>query len=95
MKVTLGEAIKTERKKLHMSIETLAKKVGKHRTHISRIEHSLYLPSLELMEKIAKELNAAALVKLYFIEKRKNLSKTEAATIKKLKVSQSADFLPI
>lgn len=85
MKQSLGSAIKNQRKKLHLSTVALARQLDMNRGYIHKIENQAFLPSPKIIEKISSELKCPSLVKLYFVEKRKTLAKTEAATIKKLK----------
>jgi transcriptional regulator with XRE-family HTH domain len=52
----LGRNVRTRRRQLGLSQETLAEIVGIDRTYISGIERAVRNPSLDLIVKIAKRL---------------------------------------
>lgn len=52
----LGKKMQRIRKKLSITQEQLAEKVGVSTTYIGFIEQGRYAPSLEILEKIAKHL---------------------------------------
>lgn len=64
----LGAIIKTQRKKLKLTAETLAEKAGIDRTYISKIENYNLIPSWEILIAIGRELKIN-LHTLYFEEK--------------------------
>ena len=53
----IAQQIRLHRKKLHMTQEELAEKVGLSVQHISRIESACYIPSLKSFFMIAEVLN--------------------------------------
>ena len=55
--VQFGKKVREERKKLGLSQEALAEKVGVHRTYIGMIERAEKNITLENIEKIATALN--------------------------------------
>jgi len=96
MSESLGSALKGQRKKLHLSTVGLAKLLNMNRSYIHKIENQDFLPSLKIIEKIAKELKSPALVELYFTAKnnalrkklstqRKNLTKAKSEIIRRVK----------
>ena len=96
MKQSLGNAIKTQRKKLRLSTTALARQLDMNRGYIHKIENQDFLPSPKIIEKIANELKSPSLVKLYFeaknnalnkrlLKQRKNLAKTKTEIIKRIK----------
>jgi len=52
----LGKKMQRIRKKMKITQEQLAEKVGVSTTYIGFIEQGRYAPSLEILEKIAKHL---------------------------------------
>jgi len=61
----LGKAVREQRKKLEITAEKLAKKIGVDRTYISKIENKGWLPSNKTMQKIASSLKSSDLLRLY------------------------------
>jgi transcriptional regulator with XRE-family HTH domain len=96
MAQTLGNAIKTQRKKLKLSIAKLTKLINMDPSYVHKIENKSFLPSPKIIEKIANELKCPSLVELYceakkdelnkkLLAQRKNLAKTKTRIIKKIK----------
>jgi transcriptional regulator with XRE-family HTH domain len=56
-KMSLGQLIRARRKKLDLTIEELAIKVGIDRTYITKIERYGFLPSRKVIDNIVKNLN--------------------------------------
>lgn len=54
-----GKKLQRIRKKIGISQEELAERVGVHRNHIGRIERGETNPSLPLIQKIAKVLKVS------------------------------------
>ncbi len=54
---SLGQLIRARRKKLYLTIEELAKKVGIDRTYITKIEKHDFLPSPQVLTSIIAQLN--------------------------------------
>lgn len=65
----LGSIIKSHRKKLKITTEILAKKVGIDRTYISKIENYNLMPSWEILVAIGRELKIDGLHTLYLEQK--------------------------
>jgi putative transcriptional regulator len=55
--MTLAKNIRTIRKNLSMTQKELARKVGIHKNYVGFIENGHRIPSVAMLEKIAKELN--------------------------------------
>lgn len=55
--MTIGNRIKEFRKRLDMSQDELAEKIGANRVTISRYENDGYLPSIPALNRLAKALN--------------------------------------
>lgn len=53
----LGKKIQRQRKKMNLTQEELAEKVGISRAYMGYIEQGRNIPSLEVLHKIAKNLN--------------------------------------
>ena len=64
-KQTFGNLLKKLRKEENLTAEELADKAGIDRTYITKIETDDKLPSVAIMEKIAKVLNDEDLFKEY------------------------------
>ena len=54
--MNIGEVIKKERKKKHLTQEKLAKQLNMSRNYLSDIENGRYNPSIKLLEKIVEVL---------------------------------------
>ena len=54
---SLGQLIRIRRKKLQLTAEDLANKVGIDRTYISKIENHDFLPSPKVLTKLVAQLN--------------------------------------
>lgn len=67
--MNLGIIIKTQRKKLKITAEVLAKKAGIDRTYISKIENYNLIPSWEILTAIERELKIGGLRDLYLEQK--------------------------
>lgn len=55
-KKEIGFRISTIRKEKGITQEQLAKKTGLRQTHISRIENGIYMPRIDIAERIANAL---------------------------------------
>lgn len=54
-----AENLRRRRKELHLSQEELAHRAGLDRTYVSALERCLYAVSVDVIEKIAHELEIA------------------------------------
>ena len=72
-----GENLRTERKKLGLSTEALAKACGTSRSYLTLIENGKRLPGKQILPKIAKALGVKTIVVLnwYLEDVAKNLHK--------------------
>ena len=58
--MTLGIKIKRRRKAMKLSQGELADRVGINATHLSRLETGKYLPSVDVLKKVADVLDVSA-----------------------------------
>lgn len=72
---SVGSIIKTQRKKLGLTTEGLAKKIGIDRTYISKIENYNLTPSWKILTAIERELKLDNLCLLYIQEKHPEIIK--------------------
>ncbi len=63
----IGEAVRTLREQQKLSVRTLAKRSGFSASFISQVEHGLASPSINSMEKIARELGVS--LSMFFDQK--------------------------
>ncbi|MFH1440844.1 MAG: helix-turn-helix transcriptional regulator [Candidatus Omnitrophota bacterium] len=75
----LGAIIKTQRKKLKLTAEALAKKAGIDRTYISKIENYNLTPSWEILTAIGRELKISGLEDLYLQQKHPEIIRDKNA----------------
>jgi transcriptional regulator with XRE-family HTH domain len=68
IKAVLGANIKHYRKKLHLSQEQLAEKLGITTKHLSTIETGATFVSADLLEKLSQQLLVTASVLFYSID---------------------------
>jgi transcriptional regulator with XRE-family HTH domain len=53
-KKSVGEIIRSERKRLGLSQKQLAAKMGKKQSYISQVENGVYIPTLDTLHLFAK-----------------------------------------
>jgi transcriptional regulator with XRE-family HTH domain len=76
----LGKAIREQRKKIKITAESLAEKIGVDRTYISKIENKGWLPSSKTMQKIASTLKSSDLLRIFSFAKYPEIAKHLAKT---------------
>jgi transcriptional regulator with XRE-family HTH domain len=68
IKAIFGKNIKYYRKKLHLSQEKLAEKLGITPKHLSTIETGATFVSVELLERFTQQLNVSASAFFYSVD---------------------------
>ena len=92
-KETIGEIIRNQRKKLGLTAEQLAKKIGVDRTYISKIEKHNLLPSFAVISNLRRVLGIDNCLTLYINQKFPDLYKKFTSSGSELIIPHSSTNL--